>query len=126
MHQSFDYEKKLNFIWLVCLFQFESRIIDGKGDWFSIEYPSFWIDSETNFYSIHLGSGGIGDVDDALFQQNGKNFSTYDQDHDGQPWSNCAEMNSGGWWYSGCGPSVLIPTIYPGPLPVGSDFSSLE
>ncbi|XP_033627008.1 fibrinogen gamma chain-like [Asterias rubens] len=34
---------------------------------------------------------------------NGKPFSTYDRDNDGDAGRNCAEESKGGWWFDGCG-----------------------
>ncbi|XP_072418707.1 angiopoietin-related protein 5-like [Chiloscyllium punctatum] len=85
------------------------------------EYSEFWIDSETEFYRLHLGnySGNAGDAfrgpgppeDD----QNGHMFSTYDQDNDDcKPCifgdtaiESCSAMFGSGWWFSQCGMADL-------------------
>ncbi|XP_071790474.1 microfibril-associated glycoprotein 4-like [Asterias amurensis] len=46
--------------------------------------------------SIELGEGG------AILSANGKPFSTYDRDNDGDSGRNCAEESKGGWWFNGC------------------------
>ena len=37
-----------------------------------------------------------------ILSANGKPFSTYDRDNDGDEGINCAEDSKGGWWFDGC------------------------
>ncbi|XP_071789746.1 uncharacterized protein [Asterias amurensis] len=37
-----------------------------------------------------------------ILSANGKPFSTYDKDNDGDEGINCAEKSQGGWWFDGC------------------------
>ncbi|XP_071790418.1 uncharacterized protein [Asterias amurensis] len=46
--------------------------------------------------SVDCGNGGV------FFSANGKPFSTYDRDNDGDSERNCAEESKGGWWFDGC------------------------
>ena len=81
----------------------------GNGKWTSDEYFSFYLDSETLGYALHVDgySGENGDVlrwtGNSVWMHNGMKFSTKDVDNDlhsstcnpGQGWS-------GGWWYNAC------------------------
>ena len=82
-------------------FEFQAA---ANGKWFSAEYASFYVDSETLGYAIHL-SGYGGDAGDAFSSStpfgtsmNGKMFRTQDQDS----LRGCASLCNGGWWYDGC------------------------
>ncbi|XP_078409462.1 angiopoietin-related protein 5-like [Cetorhinus maximus] len=91
------------------------------------EYSKFWIDSETEFYRLHLGnySGNAGDAFRGLGppekDQNGHMFSTYDQDNDDcKPCifgdiliKSCSVMLSSGWWFSQCGMADLNGDWHP-------------
>uniref|UniRef100_A0A1X7U4K0 Fibrinogen C-terminal domain-containing protein n=1 Tax=Amphimedon queenslandica TaxID=400682 RepID=A0A1X7U4K0_AMPQE len=46
--------------------------------------------------------GYSGTAGDSLATHNGRRFSTRDNDND--PWSgvNCAQIDTGAWWYDGC------------------------
>ena len=74
--------------------------------WYYAEYSSFLVYGESRNYELHVSgySGNIGG--DALSNQNGRMFTTYDRDND--PWTdshynNCAVFNGGGFWYKNCG-----------------------
>ncbi|ESN93996.1 hypothetical protein HELRODRAFT_145252, partial [Helobdella robusta] len=78
----------------------------GIGIWFSDEYDSFLIDSDSNDYTIHV-SGYSGDNLNILNQpkllgsttyQNGQPFSTTDRDSS----CGCPGMNNGGYWLNCC------------------------
>ena len=92
----------------------------SNGKWFSTEYSSFYLDSSSNFYAIHV-SGYSGDAGDgfnppsnfAVAQSvtNGMKFTTSDKDNDNAcglfcltP-SNCASQfyGGGGGWFNSCG-----------------------
>ena len=78
---------------------------DRTGTWHYAQYSSFLIgDSSTN-YTLTMG-GYSGDTGyDAMAYSNGRQFSTYDADHDGG--HNCASAYGGGFWWNGCGTALL-------------------
>ena len=82
-----------------------------NGSWYSAEYDTFRVESESQYYRIHVGgfSGDLCDVmniDDygGIKAQNGMNFTTYDRDNDRYENNNCALHVSigGGWWFNHC------------------------
>ena len=53
-----------------------------------------------------------------ILSANGKPFSTYDRDNDGDEGINCAEESKGGWWFDGCdagwnGGEIYLNTEFP-------------
>lgn len=86
----------------------EMMLVDGP--WFSAEYSSVWIDSESNQYAIHL-SGYSGDAGDSLINPpggagtvNGAQFSTHDVVSISRSCSQTLPtvILSSGWWYDLC------------------------
>ena len=81
--------------------------------WFSAEYDSFLITSESRGYALDV-SGYVGDAGDALRSfnnsagtcQNGMKFSTYDRDNDMYT-SSCAVAYTSGYWFNKCYCSCL-------------------
>ena len=79
-----------------------------NGSWYSAEYDTFHLESESQYYRIHVGgySGDLCDVMNlATHVHNGMNFTTYDRDNDVWNYSNCAvheREGEGGWWYRAC------------------------
>src|SRR6218665_410824 len=78
--------------------------------WYSAEYDSFDVSSETNWYTLNV-SGYFGDGGDGLnfgqyasYISNGMKFSTVDMDNDLFVNSTCATV--GGWWYNKCSSSM--------------------
>ena len=75
-----------------------------NGSWYSAEYDTFRVESESQYYKIHVG-GYSGDLCDVMNisgdVQNGMNFTTYDRNNDPHP-SNIATLSnySGGWWHN--------------------------
>ena len=78
----------------------------------SAEYRSFSLDSESQFYTLHV-SGYSGDAGDSLqysdntngmsFYQNGMKFSTFDQDNDNRVDESCSLIfGNVGWWFNSC------------------------
>ena len=78
----------------------------------SAEYRSFSLDSESQFYTLHV-SGYSGDAGDSLqysdntngmsIYQNGMKFSTFDQDNDNRVNESCCQMYGNvGWWFKAC------------------------
>ena len=80
-----------------------------NGSWYSVEYDTFRVESESSNYKINV-TGYSGDVYDVMNDgaiesglHNGMNFSTYDRDNDRWSGVNCASDYAGGWWYNACG-----------------------
>ena len=76
-----------------------------NGSWYSAEYDTFRVESESQYYRIHVG-GYSGDQCDVMnLDHNGMNFTTYDRDNDKDGSGNCAvngNQGGGGWWYRYC------------------------
>lgn len=75
--------------------------------WLSAEYSSFYIDSESANYKLHV-SGYSGDAGDAFnvgtFASriiNKMKFYTPDRNN------SCASSNDCGWWFNSCGTAIL-------------------
>lgn len=76
--------------------------------WFSAEYDSFGVSSESTGYALNV-TGYVGDAGDALnnmnksgiFFLNGMKFSTWDRDND-MAASNCAVTYPCGFWLNAC------------------------
>lgn len=75
-------------------------------DGVSVDYESLRIDDEDGLYKLHVGKLVGPEGWDAMVQNNGHNFSTFDRDNDSGP-ANCAVLYRGGWWYSQCHASNL-------------------
>ena len=80
-----------------------------NGSWYSAEYDTFRVESESQYYRIHVGgySGDLCDVMNLGHVHNGMSFTTYDRDNDMYGGGNCAIKGSGdggggGWWYRDC------------------------
>ncbi|XP_059160760.1 ficolin-2-like [Physella acuta] len=71
-----------------------------NGSRYYLSYSSFKLQPELEFYKL-LISGFSGNASNCLGAHNGRNFSTYDMDHDDGT-SNCAELYHGAWWYYSC------------------------
>ncbi|XP_059139201.1 ficolin-1-A-like [Physella acuta] len=78
--------------------QWELRVdmkFEGK-DYYA-NYNTFKIDSETLFYTLHVGQFS-GNVGDDLEYHDGIRFYTYDR----PTVNHCARTYTGGWWYRDC------------------------
>ncbi|XP_071790416.1 fibrinogen beta chain-like [Asterias amurensis] len=53
-------------------------------------------------YIIHVDSSMNCGNSRFVLSANGKPFSTYDRDTDGENGRNCAKESKGGWWFDGC------------------------
>ncbi|CAH1777537.1 unnamed protein product [Owenia fusiformis] len=62
------------------------------------EYSVFNMADESDKYRLNI-SGYSGTAGDSMAYHNGKQFSTYDQDNNG---NDCANTYKGAWWYRGC------------------------
>jgi len=85
-------------------FDLQSRI---NLNWYYAEYSTFLVLAEQTNYTLRVsGFSGNAGVLDALSNQNGMMFTTYDRDND--PYlafnynHNCAVRNAGGFWYKHC------------------------
>ena len=65
-----------------------------NGEWFSVEYDTFSISSESTSYTLSV-SGYSGDIPDVMNYHNGMVFTTFDL-------GDCASWYSGGWWWNYC------------------------
>jgi hypothetical protein len=59
------------------------------------------------------GAGYAGTLYDVFTYHNGKQFSTYDADHDTWGSGNCALDRNAGWWYGACG-GMSLNGVYTG------------
>ena len=82
-----------------CQVRFDLQSISGT--WHCANYSSFSVGNSSTNYKLTIG-GYSGDVGDAMAYSNGRQFSTNDADHDGNPNYNCAGVYGGGFWYHGC------------------------
>lgn len=86
----------------------EMETLDNE-TWFSAEYASFSVDSESLDYAVHL-SGFSGDAGDAFASTkpgcalDGMKFSTFDRDNDLWMSGSCVMTGNGGggFWYQRC------------------------
>jgi len=82
-------------------FDLQSR--ENTSNWYSAEYSTFRVLSETYNYEL-LVSGYSGNAGrDAFGNQHSMMFSTYDRDNDQWSSGNCAASRGGGFWYRTCG-----------------------
>ncbi|XP_071789745.1 uncharacterized protein [Asterias amurensis] len=81
--------------------EIQVKVLDsGKTHQWSDIIGNFRLSGEN--YTLHVdgsvdcGNGGV------FSSANGKPFSTYDRDNDGDSERNCARESNGGWWFDGC------------------------
>nr|XP_057929788.1 angiopoietin-related protein 4-like [Doryrhamphus excisus] len=70
----------------------------------------FRLDGEEKKYALHVeqeSTSGSKEALSILTGPSGLPFSTVDSDNDFAADANCAELHSGGWWFSNCGESNL-------------------
>ncbi|XP_015250986.1 PREDICTED: fibrinogen-like protein 1 [Cyprinodon variegatus] len=87
---------------------------DHEGGFAFAEYRDFKLGDERTAYQLHVGTYS-GNAGDALHDQNGSGFSTYDRDNDNCypciygdiAFNKCTSKHGSGWWYSGCGSAAL-------------------
>ena len=83
-----------------CQVRFDLQDINGT--WCYAQYSSFSVGDSSSNYMLTIG-GWSGDTGfDAMAYSNGRQFTTYDADHDGWVGGNCASNSGGGFWYGGC------------------------
>jgi len=92
-------------------FDLQSR--SNTSNWYHAEYSTFRVLPETDNYELKVSgySGNAGG--DALSNQNGAMFSTYDRDNDLHS-THCAARFGGFWYYNcfACGVNVARSTGY--------------
>ena len=93
--------------------RFQLRIemeLMSTGQWLSVGYDSFKLESEVANYTIHVSGYQGGLAGDVLNYQingntqsiNGNMFSTFDRDNDRSTGSCAGSSNRGGFWYNSC------------------------
>jgi hypothetical protein len=82
--------------------------------WYSEEYDWFYIDSESQFYTLHVSLLAVGDAGDSLnapwnskMAANAMKFSSQNADHD-MSINHCALQSGGGWWFNDCSHSSMF------------------
>ncbi|KAK0065283.1 BpFREP12.9, partial [Biomphalaria pfeifferi] len=92
---------------LISTEQYDLRIdLEYNNKTFFAQYENFKVLSESEKYKLQIGKYS-GNAGDSLSYHNNKYFSTFDRDNDDSSSANCAELNSGAWWYSHCHNSNL-------------------
>ena len=81
-------------------FDLQSR--SNTSNWYWAEYSTFRVLTEADNYTLQVAgySGNAGR--DALSNQNGMMFTTYDRDNDLWSGVNCAVYRGGGFWHKHC------------------------
>ncbi|KAF0041971.1 hypothetical protein F2P81_005503 [Scophthalmus maximus] len=84
----------------------EVELSDWAGERQTERYQ-FQLEGEKKKFAVHLEASS-GDQEEIIVTgASGLPFSTADRDNDLAGDANCAELLSGGWWFSGCGESNL-------------------
>ena len=78
---------------------------DFKGNSAYAQHTTFSVGDSASKYTLSV-SGYSGTAGDSLAEQNGRRFTTRDQDNDASG-DNCAQLYKGGWWYYACHRSNL-------------------
>ncbi|XP_074524457.1 angiopoietin-related protein 4-like [Halichoeres trimaculatus] len=82
------------------------EVTDSAGQQQASRY-AFQLDGEEKMFSLHLQPESEGQENIMTTGATGLPFSTADRDNDLTKDLNCAELLSGGWWFSSCGDSNL-------------------
>ncbi|XP_071342145.1 angiopoietin-related protein 4-like [Trachinotus anak] len=84
------------------------ELSDQEGEQHTASYR-FQLDGEEKKFALHLGQETSSGAEEEIWTTgaSGLPFSTADSDNDLTADINCAELLSGGWWFSGCGQSNL-------------------
>ncbi|XP_055950510.1 techylectin-5A-like [Argiope bruennichi] len=84
------------------LYSIRFDLTDVGGESRHAIYDTFWIDDESNKYTLHIRDYN-GDAGDSMISNHdNQKFTTQDQDNDNFVDGNCAEAYKGGWWYNLC------------------------
>nr|UCK81475.1 fibrinogen domain-containing type 2 protein 2 [Arenicola marina] len=88
---------------------------DFEGERYWAEYEHFQVESEDDFYRLHI-HGYHGNAGDSLTSRwnnhDGMPFSTKDRDNDNRFYDNCADLFNGAWWFANCFESHLNGVYY--------------
>uniref|UniRef100_A0A1Y9H261 Fibrinogen C-terminal domain-containing protein n=1 Tax=Anopheles dirus TaxID=7168 RepID=A0A1Y9H261_9DIPT len=84
---------------LVVLEDFDGKTVTAK-------YTAFAIGDEADLYRLSVLGTYSGTAGDSLFRHLGMAFTTTDKDNDIYT-LNCAQQNTGAWWYASCHDSNL-------------------
>ncbi|XP_047663603.1 angiopoietin-related protein 6 isoform X1 [Tachysurus fulvidraco] len=103
-----------NLFWMISQASYKLRVHmeDWQGRQVFAEYDSFYIEPESDWYRLRLGSYQ-GTAGDSLSWHSNKAFTTLDRDKDAYS-GNCAHYQKGGWWYHMCAHSNLNGVWYRG------------
>ncbi|KAK2836258.1 hypothetical protein Q7C36_014127 [Tachysurus vachellii] len=103
-----------NLFWMISQASYKLRVHmeDWQGRQVFAEYDSFYIEPESDWYRLRLGSYQ-GTAGDSLSWHSNKAFTTLDRDKDAYT-GNCAHYQKGGWWYHMCAHSNLNGVWYRG------------
>jgi len=74
-----------------------------NGKWYYALYRTFRVLSEADDYTLQVSGYSSNTGNNALHNQNGMKFSTFDRDNDAMSEKNCAKDYAGGFWYNACG-----------------------
>ncbi|XP_055863373.1 angiopoietin-2-like [Biomphalaria glabrata] len=86
--------------------QYDLRIdLEFNNKKYFAQYENFKVLSETEKYKLKIGKYS-GNAGDELLRHKNMFFTTFDRDNDLDSYDNCAEYNSGPWWYADCYPNL--------------------
>ncbi|KAJ8033540.1 Ryncolin-4 [Holothuria leucospilota] len=81
-------------------YQLRVDAVNSQGTSIFNTYSSFRITDENDKYRLRLGSKSGNTGGDAMYYNNGKQFSTHNEDNDGGTTYHCAQKHRGAWWYT--------------------------
>ncbi|KAI8747846.1 BgiBFREP21.3 [Biomphalaria glabrata] len=82
--------------------QYDLRIdLEFNNTKYFAQYENFKVLSETEKYKLKIGKYS-GNAGEELLRHKNMFFTTFDRDNDEHSGTNCAEYNSGPWWYADC------------------------
>ncbi|XP_041648282.1 angiopoietin-related protein 4-like [Cheilinus undulatus] len=87
--------------------QYILQVEVSDGSELQTSHYGFKLDGEEKMFTLHLQPESENQEDIMKMGASGLPFSTADRDNDLVQDANCAELLSGGWWFSSCGESNL-------------------